>query len=600
MSTIISRIKGVATLLRLIFRSDPWRAALALSPVIPVAAGLSFVAARNLLVALARDDRGGIAAAAVLFAGAFVASSWLGRVVRTTRIHLGELTATRFHLRRLDAVLAPSTVSHLDRPDYLDRLEILRSRAFDIGQAPRMLGWLVDSGGGIIVSIALLLSVRPVLALVVLGGVAPAYFNARAQRRVEAAREANAIRARRAVHLYDVATKDTHAKEVRVSRLGDELLRRYSSEWRSADRSLLRSELAAGVVQVTGWALQVAVFGLGVVALVGGVRGGSIDPGDLFLALGAMGLVVGQFSQAAGGLSSVGRISRLFEHLDAIEQEAVRGVGSGSRGHTSAPAPAPDRLQRGITLRDVSFRYPGSSDDALAGVDLHLPAGSVVALVGENGAGKSTLVKLLFGLYRPTSGEVLVDGGDIEVLDPDEWRTRTAACFQDFVRFELLALESVGAGDLPYVEDRDRVGAALSRAAAGEVVSALPSGLDTQLGPRFGGHDLSGGQWQRLALARALMRQQPLLIALDEPAAALDALAEQEIFRIYASAAREQAPRTGAITVLVSHRYSTVRAADLIVVLHEGRVVEAGSHDELVNADGAYAELYELQAKYYR
>lgn len=594
MRAIVARVRAIASLLALVFRSDPLRATLALSPVIPVSAGLSFLAARHLLRSLASDDRGGVAAAALVFTAAFVASSWLGRVVRTNRIRLGELATTSFHLRRLDAVLAPAVVSHLERSDYLDRLEVLRSRAFDIGQAPRMLGWLVDSGGGIVVSIGLLFSVRPALALVVLGGLAPAYFNARANRRVEAVRETNALRARRALHLYDLATKDTHAKEVRVSRLDEELLGRYSSEWRSADASMLRSETAASAVQAAGWLVQIAAFAMGVAALVTGVRDGSVEPGDVFLALGALGLVVGQFSQAAGGVSSIGRIARLFEHLVAVEAEATREI---------SPRPAraaPARLEHGIALEDVSFVYPGASQEALAGVNLTLPAGSVVALVGDNGAGKSTLVKLLFGLYRPTSGRILVDGTDIADLDIDAWRERASSCFQDHLRLELVARESIGAGDLPRVEDPRAIEAAVSAAAASEVVAALPSGLESQLGPRFGGSDLSGGQWQRLAIARAMMRNEPLLVALDEPAATLDALAEQEIFNAYATATRDLAPRTGAITVLVSHRYSTVRTADIVVVVANGRVAEVGSHRELMAANGTYAELYELQAKHYR
>ncbi len=594
MRAIVARVRAIASLLALVFKSDPLRAALALSPVIPVSAGLSFLAARHLLRSLAADDRGGVAAAALVFTAAFVASSWLGRVVRTNRIRLGELATTSFHLRRLDAVLAPAVVSHLERSDYLDRLEVLRSRAFDIGQAPRMLGWLVDSGGGIIVSIGLLFSVRPALALVVLGGLAPAYFNARANRRVEAVRERNALRARRALHLYDLATKDTHAKEVRVSRLAEELLGRYSSEWRSADASMLRSEAAASAVQAIGWLVQITAFAIGVAALVSGVRDGSVEPGDVFLALGALGLVVGQFSQAAGGVSSIGRIARLFEHLVAVEAEATREVSP------RPTQPAPARLERGITLEDVSFVYPGASQEALAGVNLTLPAGSVVALVGDNGAGKSTLVKLLFGLYRPTSGRILLDGTDVADLDIDAWRERTSSCFQDHLRLELVARESIGAGDLPHVEDPQAVEAAVSAAAASEVVAALPSGLESQLGPRFGGSDLSGGHWQRLAIARAMMRNEPLLVALDEPAATLDALAEQEIFNAYATATRDLAPRTGAITVLVSHRYSTVRTADIVVVVEKGRVAEVGSHRELMAANGTYAELYELQAKHYR
>jgi ABC-type multidrug transport system fused ATPase/permease subunit len=232
-----------------------------------------------------------------------------------------------------------------------------------------------------------------------------------------------------------------------------------------------------------------------------------------------------------------------------------------------------------------------------------------VALVGENGAGKTTLVKLLCGLYEPGGGRVLVDGVDLRRLDPATWRARTAAAFQDFVRFMLLARESVGIGDVRHVEDALAVTAALERAAAGDLVAGLPQGLQTPLG-RFlragvgraeaASLVLSEGQWQKVALGRAMMRQTPLLLVLDEPTASLDAPSEHALFERFAGAARRTAAAGGGVTVLVSHRFSTVRMADLIVVLEGGGVVARGSHQELMAGGGLYAELFELQARAYR
>jgi ATP-binding cassette, subfamily B, bacterial len=219
--------------------------------------------------------------------------------------------------------------------------------------------------------------------------------------------------------------------------------------------------------------------------------------------------------------------------------------------------------------------------------------------VGDNGAGKSTLVKLLCGLYRPTSGQILIDGRPLSEMDPAEWRERIAAGFQDFARFELLAGENVGLGDLPFIDDEPRVRTALSRAGIDEIEDMLPEGLPTPLGATLDGADLSVGQWQRLALGRAMMRSGPLLLVLDEPTASLDAEIEHALFERYADAARRNR-ETGAITLLVSHRFSTVRNADLIIVLAGGRVAESGSHDDLVAANGLYAELYDLQARSYR
>ena len=600
MNVVVERLRTIRVLVGLVFRSDARRAAIALSPIIPVSSGLSFLAGRQLLQALPRDDTGGITRAAVTFTAAFIGTVWLGRVVRTTRIQLGEITSTEFNRRRVEAVLAPTTVGHLDRPDYLDRLETIRGRIFEVQQTPRMLGWLVDSGGGILVSAFLLLSVEPLLGLVVLGGIPAALANSRAQRRVEELSKQQAATNRRAVHLYDLATRPTDAKEVRVAGIGEELLRRYEAEWRAADRALLTGELRAGMIQGAGWLAQTAVFAVGVLALVRGVRDGDVSAGDIFLALGAMGMVVGQFGQAAGGLSNIGRVSRLFEALGEIEAEGAAGRPAAGAGSTTTATAPPARLQVGVELDGVGFRYPGANTPALSDVQLRLPPGSVTAVVGENGAGKSTLVKLLFGLYAPTEGRILVEGEELTSMDADGWRRRTSACFQDFLKLELVARESIGAGDLDAMSDHERVLAAATRAASADTVAGLSDGLETQLGQRFGGAELSGGQWQKVAIARAMMRTTPLLLALDEPTGALDPMAEQEIFRGYTELARSLGRTTGAITVLVAHRFSTVRLADQIVVLDHGRVLEVGDHDTLVAAGGRYAELYELQAKHYR
>jgi ATP-binding cassette subfamily B protein len=270
----------------------------------------------------------------------------------------------------------------------------------------------------------------------------------------------------------------------------------------------------------------------------------------------------------------------------------------------SADQPAPDRLRDGIRLEGVSFRYPGTTRLALDDVHLHIPAGSVIALVGENGAGKSTLVKLLARMYEPTAGRILVDGTDLSRIRADQWRSRLAGAFQDFFRFEFRARHTVGLGDLPLLDDEPAVVAAVSRAGADDVVVKLEGGLNAQLGKTWpGGVEVSFGQWQKLALARGFMRRRPLLLVLDEPTAALDAETEHALFERYSDAARSLASGDrgeGGITVLVSHRFSTVRMADIIVVLDGARVVEVGRHEELMARKGQYAELYSIQAGAYR
>jgi ATP-binding cassette subfamily B protein len=266
-----------------------------------------------------------------------------------------------------------------------------------------------------------------------------------------------------------------------------------------------------------------------------------------------------------------------------------------------ADLPVPERLAEGIRLEHVSFRYPATDRVVLDDVDLTLPAGAVVAIVGENGAGKSTLVKLLCRFYEPTEGRILADGTDLARMPAVGWRERCAGAFQDFFRFELPARHSVGVGDLPRLDDRPAVEQAVARAGADDVVSKLPAGLDTQLGPTWrDGVEVSFGQWQKLALARGFMRDDPLLLVLDEPTAALDAETEHALFERYAATARPAGEAgNGRITVLVSHRFSTVRMADLIVVLDGARVVEFGSHEQLLAQGGQYAELYNIQASAY-
>jgi ATP-binding cassette subfamily B protein len=260
----------------------------------------------------------------------------------------------------------------------------------------------------------------------------------------------------------------------------------------------------------------------------------------------------------------------------------------------------PDALTEGIVFEDVTYLYPGTDRKALDAVSLSIPAGSGVAIVGEYGSGKTTLVKLLSKFYQPDSGRILVDGVDLAELDTAAWRARSAAAFQDFGRFKTLFSRNVGFGDLPRLEDRAAIAHAVAEANAQTVVDRLPQGLETELNTDTGGVDLSEGQWQKAALARASMRAAPLLFVLDEPTASLDAPSEQEIFERYMRRAQSLSRRTGAVTVVVSHRFSTVAGADLILVLADGRLVEAGRHDELVDLPGGrYADLYGLQAAAY-
>jgi ABC-type multidrug transport system fused ATPase/permease subunit len=317
-------------------------------------------------------------------------------------------------------------------------------------------------------------------------------------------------------------------------------------------------------------------------------------PGDIVMTITVASSLIGSVQLAVQQTTAAAGARRLIEPYLWL-----RDYVTAERSQTSGSRPAPERLTHGIDLDHVSYTYPGTDRKALDDVTARIPAGTVVAIVGEYGSGKTTLVKLLQKFYRPTEGAIRVDGTDLRQLDTRGWRSRSTAVFQDFGRFRTVLAESIGIGDLSHVADRTRIAEAVRAAAAQPVVDAQPQGLDTQLGRALGGVELSEGQWQKTALSRAMMRRDPLLIALDEPTASLDAPSEQEIFQRHMAHARETAARSGAITVIVSHRFATVTGADLILVLSRGRLVEAGSHEALMAAAGHYAELYGLQAAAY-
>jgi ATP-binding cassette subfamily B protein len=272
--------------------------------------------------------------------------------------------------------------------------------------------------------------------------------------------------------------------------------------------------------------------------------------------------------------------------VEAAAPHATRGENGAAR------AARPGEL--GIRFEHVGFRYPGKEEWALRDVDIFIPRGQSLALVGQNGAGKTTFIKLLTRLYDPTEGRVLLDGKDLREHDETKLRQRIGVIFQDFAQYQLLVRENIGFGSVEHLADDAQLGRAVEHGGAGEVVSSLKDGLETPLGRWFrNGVELSGGQWQKIALARAFMREGADILVLDEPTAALDAEAEHAVFE------RFRRLTEGRTSILISHRFPTVRMADRIIVIEKGRVVEQGTHDELVAADGRYARLFSLQAQGY-
>jgi ATP-binding cassette subfamily B protein len=447
---------------------------------------------------------------------------------------------------------------------------------------------------GIVVILALIF---PPLALLPLCAAAPVAGERASVWLRQRADERLAPERRLATELFELATSAGPAKELRVFGVLAPLADRHRALARAVDKATTRASVLGGALGAVGWLVYAAGFVTGIAVVAVHAADGTATAGQVVLAVTLIQraqLQVGQAAAAIGQLLTAARIARRLMWLEDY------AAADRSRRTAQRPATVPVALSEGITLRDVSFGYPPDGGTVLDRVNLHLPARSTVALLGENGAGKTTLVKLLTGMYQPTGGQILVDGVPLDDIDLAAWRARTAAAFQDFVRFELQAGQVVGLGDLPRLDDEAALGRALERADAARVPRELPDGLATRLGRSFsGGQELSGGQWQRLALARGMMRDLPLLLILDEPTASLDAITEAALFERYL-AARQQAAAAGAITLLVSHRFSTVRMADLIVVLDSGRVAASGDHASLMRAGGLYAELYELQARAYR
>src|SRR5437899_10637360 len=540
------------------------------------------------------DHRTGLVYGAAVGLGVSAAATWFLRTVstRVQRRFRDKVTiALESHVAQLQASIA--TIAHQERPEYLDRLSMLRNQVFVLDHMYVSLfstiGWILRLG----VTMALLVSIHPALVILLVFAV-PTVWTSTWRPEVErSAQGRGAQAARLARHLFTIATTAPPGKEVRVTGIGERLIADRRAAWQRWYGPVAAARWGSAFWHTLAW----AIFGLAYVGAVVFVASGLRAPAGqvlLVLAAGArlsayIGATVGEIGFLRGFWTDGSR------RLAWLEDYAASAS-------ASADLPVPAAFHRGIRFDHVSFAYPGTSRVVLDDVSVTLPAGAVVAIVGENGAGKTTLVKLLAKMYEPSSGTIFVDDTPLERVPDGEWRTGPAGAFQDFFRFEFRAQHTVGLGDVPRLDDGPAVVAAVDRAGAGDVVARLTLGLDTQLGPTWpNGAELSFGQWQKLSLARGFMRDQPLLLVLDEPTAALDAETEHALFERFAAAARGTGESdSGRITILVSHRFSTVRMADLIIVLDGARLVEVGTHDELMAKSGPYSELYSIQAAAYR
>jgi ABC-type multidrug transport system fused ATPase/permease subunit len=499
------------------------------------------------------------------------------------------------------AALRPNGIEHLENPQFADRVAFLRGEA---SQIATVFGTVAGQAGvviGFLLSLALLLSVSLWLLVPVIGAALLGIPQMGASRKALTVQEGKLKDQRMADHMVRLSTSEAAAPDIRMLGIGDWVTRRFDQSVSAVEDTMLRSERRHVLITGLSGGVQAVMLvgGLGLLLWLADI--GQVKPGGVVLGVTLLQTVL----ESARGLATNGsfvmrtgfaarRFLWLLRYPDGVPTPAV-------------PVPVPARLSDGIHLDRLSFSYPFSDHEVLHDVSIQFPAGSTVALIGNNGAGKSTLVKLLCRYYDPTAGRITLDGTDLRAFKPDAWRERITAGFQDFVRFEFPADESIGVSrvalldedQVPLPERRQLITEAAREGQTAQFIEKFPGGYSTQFGRQFGGEQLSEGQWQRVAMSRMFLRRDVLLILLDEPTAALDPRAEHELFARFAEQT-SRARAAGAVTVLVSHRFSTVSMADHIIVLDGGRVVEAGSHTSLMAADGMYRRSFELQARHYQ
>lgn len=540
---------------------------------------------------------------AVVIALLLVAALMTNHFAHLDYYELAESQETRVRTELIDLVNGTSRIDHLDDARFADDLSLVREALFSNTHAHTAVLQL----GGLIIQTAItatiLVTLSPWLVFLPVVAVLPVLFARRAHTVSERARERIAERLRLNMHLVELSTNAASVKELRIFGTAKELQARQEDNWRTITREMWRGQAGSAAWRATGQLTFALGYGGAIFLLVNQAVTGRATIGDLILVITLAVQVSTQIVAALQLLETVEATGRTAQRIESLLASAPRPVSSTEAGADpifGVPPSAPGRIRGDISLQNVSFRYPGSDRPVLDDINLSIPAGTTLAIVGENGAGKSTLVNLLTGMYAPTSGRILVDGMDVTGIDLTRWRAATAALFQDFYRFQFTLREGIGLGDVDRLDEESALRATIDRARAQQVVDRVPGGMSGFTGHGYAdGTDLSGGQWQLVGLARCLMRDQPQLLILDEPAAALDAEAEHALFERYASSASAAARQTGGITILISHRFSTVLMADAICVLDRGRLIEHGSHQQLLAGDGVYAELFQMQARAY-
>ena len=564
----------------------------ALTPV--AAAWVTKLIIDRLAAALAGEGAGELA----WLAGALAALGVVAVVAAHTGTYVSAEVSRRLSVTLTDELFTAAArlpgIRPFEDPRFLDRLRMAREGTTTAGGT--ITGAFATGRSALLVAgfVGTLLAISPLLTAVLLASAVPAGVAHLHLSRHRAGMLWQLSPVERWQYVYSGLLGSAEAaKEIRLFGSGRFLRDRMMTHLRTATAARRRMDRRELVTEGLLALLGAAVAGAGLMWAVNAALAGTLTPGDVTLFAGAVAAIQGTLAGLVTAAAGVHHGLLLFRHhlmvVTAPPDLPVRRAG------TTLPP-----LRRGIELRDVWFRYSPEHPWTLRGVNLFLPAGQAVALVGANGAGKSTLVKLLCRFYDPDRGEILWDGVDLRDVPPDELRRRISAVFQDHVAYDLSAAENVAIGDISVAPDPERIRAAAHRAGIDNVLRELPQGYETLLTRMFFGDgdttgvELSGGQWQRVALARAYFRDHRDFMILDEPSAGLDPQAEADLhdqMRRY---------RAGRTSLLISHRLNTVRDADLVVVLDEGAVVERGTHQSLMRTEGVYARLFRLQSAGYQ
>ena len=528
--------------------------------------------------------------------GAAFAAIVAGRLIEQGALtRLEERTDHRIENRLLGDLAGVPGIDLMEREDVQDALYLFLTRPRHLIGSISLLvgavGMIIRVGS----SVAYLAAADPWLGLVPFLVVVPAVGGLLVQREQTGMLLRITPQMRGARLLLQNAVDPQAAREIRIFGQQAQLRERQRRLLAEADRIQIRSRLWTLAITGSSWLVFVAGFA-GVLAAAAAGHGGSFSLGVVVLLSVLAIQVFSQAEQTATLSVTLGQQAGYFEPVlwlrELAEQRHLEVQGRS--------AEAPTRLTGGIQLKGVGFRYLNAARDAVSGIDLDLPAGSTVAVVGHNGAGKSTLAKLLLGLYEPTSGSIVADGVDITAMRSGAWQGTATAAFQDYVRFEFTVQDSVGLGDLRNAGSAEHVDRALADVGAGRLLAFLPRGLATELGTSAGGTELSGGQWQQVAIARSAMRRAATVAVMDEPAASLDPERESELYRRLSDLRKAGSGAEGRISLLIAHRFATVRMADLIVVMDDGRVTAVGTHDELMDCSPWYRAVVEQQRMDYR